>query len=167
MNDDQYLAFEKVAQPAMRELMEAVRAKLAELGIACSPVWDYDLDEERGLALDITHFNLETSIGLQLMLTDGDVHGFEDGDEGFDGDGEAISRKPACGLMLELIGPGGLVGGSWSQHNYSPNVGTGNPQEIVNRVRAFDAGELAGSVIGRCEAMAQHLKSQAGDRPRG
>jgi hypothetical protein len=138
MNDDQYQIFEEAAKPAMQRAMLALHTELKRLGLRCSAPSDIDHDIERGIGLEIHYPGVETPIGVEMLLTDGDERAFT-----------REPREPACGLLLSVIGPEGLFLGEWSPYNYSDAVGTSDPSEIVRRVGMMVPTELAEGIHGR------------------
>lgn len=150
MTNDQYTTFEAVAKPAMQRAMAALHAELQQLGLACDSPVDIDHDIERGVGFDIHHPAAETPIGLELMLTDGDERAFT-----------SEPREPECGLLLSVIGPGGVFLGDWCPYNYSNEVGTTDPQEIVRRVRLMTPVDLATSIQERILAWAERDSDRA------
>jgi len=125
----------------MQCAMAAIYAELKRLGVDCDQPSLVDHDNERGIGLEIHHPGAETPIGVEMLLTDGDVRAFT-----------AEPRQPACGLLLSVIGPGGIFLGEWSPYNYTSEVGASDPQEIVRRVGLMVPEELAAAIHGRIVA---------------
>lgn len=144
MKNDQYTTFEDVAKPAMQRVMTALKAELQLLGFECDDPIDIDHDVERGVGVDIHHPAADTPIGLELMLTDGDERDFTSDPE-----------HPKCGLMLSVVGPGGAFLGEWCPNNYSDDVGTTDPREIVRLVDLIFPVHLARSIQERIAAWAE------------
>lgn len=138
MNNDQYKIFEDAAKPAMQRAMEALFAELKRLGLRCDEPADVDHDIERGIGIEIHHPGAEAAIGVEMLLTDGDERAFT-----------SEPRQPACGLLLNVIGPGGVFLGEWGPYNYTSDVGATDPQEIVRRVGMMVPEELAAGIHGR------------------
>ncbi|CAN7769871.1 hypothetical protein LJR290_007468 [Variovorax sp. LjRoot290] len=135
MTNDQYTVFEAAAKPSMQQAMAAIYAELQRLGVECDTPSDIDHDVERGIGIEIHHPGAECAIGVEFMLTDGDARAFT-----------AEQREPECGLLLSVIGPGGVFLGDWSPYNYSDEVGTTDPEEIVRRVGLMTPVDLARSI---------------------
>lgn len=138
MNNEQYKTFEDAAKPAMQRAMVSLYGELKRLGLPCAEPTDIDHDIERGIGFEIHHPDAEAPIGVEMVLTDGDERAFT-----------AEPRQPACGLLLSVIGPGGIFLGEWSPYNYTSDVGTSDPQEIVRRVGLMVPEELAAGIHGR------------------
>jgi hypothetical protein len=144
VTNDQYTIFEAVAKPAMNQVMVALHAELQRLGHECDTPIEIDHDIERGVGFDIQHPAAESPIGVELMLTDGDERAFT-----------SERREPECGLLLSVIGPDGVFLGDWGAFNYSDEVGTTDPQEIVRRVELMTPVDLAWSIHERILAWAE------------
>ena len=117
--------------------MAALHAELTRLGFRCDSPVEIDHDVERGIGFEIHHGD-ETPIGVDMLLTDGDERGFN-----------TDPRRPSCGLLLSVIGPGGISLGEWSPYNHTSAVGTTEPQEIERRVGLLVPRELAAGIHGR------------------
>lgn len=138
MTNDEYRIFEDAAKPAMERAIESLHAHLKDRGLRCGRVVELDYDVERGIGFSVYYPDLEGSVGVEMLLTDGDERAFIQ-----------EPREPACGLLLSVIGPEGTFLGEWSPYNYTPDVGTNDPMEIVRRVGLLSAPDLAESIHGR------------------
>ncbi|TAL65792.1 MAG: hypothetical protein EPN79_11475 [Burkholderiaceae bacterium] len=144
MNNEKYEKFERVAVPAMKIAMIGVYKELRRLGIEGEDIEDVeqlDLDVERGVCILIHRAGAETPFAIELLLTDGDERGFTALEEK-----EGDEHKPACGLLMTVTGPGGSFLGQWSPYNFTGQVGTCMPEEIVRRVHLMDHAAIATSV---------------------
>ena len=154
MNSNQYKIFEVAARPAIESAMEALNAQLKARGFRCGRVVEIDHDTERGMGFSVHYDDLDGAVHLEMLLTDGDERAFT-----------KELREPACGLLLSVIGPDGTFLGEWSPYNYTPDVGTTDPQEVVRRVGLMSPQHLAESIHGR---IADWTNSQvAAEAPRG
>lgn len=138
MNNDQYNTFEVAAKPAIERAMKLLNAELTARGLRCGRIGDIDHDVERGIGFTVQYADLDGAVHLEMLLTDGDERAFT-----------KEPREPACGLLLSAIGPDGTFLGEWSPYNYTPDVGTTDPEEIVRRVGLMDPPHLAECIHGR------------------
>lgn len=138
MTNDQYKMFEVAAKPAIESAMKLLNAELTARSLRCGRVVEVDHDTERGVGFSVHYAELDGAVHLEMLLTDGDERAFT-----------KEPREPACGLLLSVIGPDGTFLGEWSPYNYTPDVGTTDPQEIVRRVGLMVPEELAAGIHGR------------------
>ncbi|OUM04472.1 hypothetical protein [Variovorax sp. JS1663] len=138
MNSDQYKIFEVAAKPAIESAMESLNAQLKVRGLRCGRLVEIDHDVERGVGFSVHYGDLDGAVNVEMLLTDGDERAFT-----------KEPREPACGLLLSVIGPDGTFLGEWAPYNYTPDVGTADPQEIVRRVGLMSPPDLAESIHGR------------------
>lgn len=138
MTNDQYKNFEDAAKPAIESAMKLLNAELTARGLRCGRVVEIDHDVERGVGFSVHYADLDGAVHLEMLVTDGDERAFT-----------REPREPACGLLLSVIGPDGTFLGEWSPYNYTPDVGTTDPQEIVRRVGLMDPRHLAECIHGR------------------
>lgn len=138
MTNDQYKIFEVAAKPAIESAMESLNAQLKARGLRCGRVVELEHDVERGAGFSVYYPDLDGAVHVEMLLTDGDELAFT-----------KESREPACGLLLSVIGPDGTFLGDWSPYNYTSDVGTTDPQEIVRRVGLMSVPDLAESIHGR------------------
>lgn len=122
MNDAQYTRFEEPFREVARPLMEKLREVLAEMGKGpFTDVAVVDLDVDRGLGFESED---DPDIFVQLMLVDGDEHGYD-----------GVGLNMTCSIMA-----GGQV---WCPGNYTSSVGSRTVEELVERLASFDPGEVA------------------------
>ena len=138
MTNDQYKIFEVAARPAIEGAMESLSAQLKARGLRCGRVVELEHDVERGVGFSINYADLDGAVHVEMLLTDGDARAFT-----------REPREPACGLLLSVIGPDGTFLGEWSPYNYTSDVGTTDPREIVRRVGLMSPPALAESIHGR------------------
>ncbi|WP_298705695.1 hypothetical protein [Variovorax gossypii] len=157
MDNNEYLFFEKPAAPVMRRTLVAMRDALASLGRVCTPISKIDHDFERGYGFELEHPAAQGPICVEFMLTDGDERGYGRADD-----------KPECGLLLSALAPDGIFLGDWCPFNYSEQVGTSDPEELVSRVALLEPTSLAAAIDARLSswADAQLETSEAGEAPR-
>ncbi|KWT69525.1 MULTISPECIES: hypothetical protein [unclassified Variovorax] len=154
MTNDHYKTFEDAAKPAIESAMEALNAQLKARGLRCGRVVEIEHDVERGIGFSVHYADLDGAVHVEMLLTDGDERALT-----------RLSCEPACGLLLSVIGPDGTFLGEWSPYNYTPDVGTTDPKEIVRRVGLLSPPDLAESIHGRIADWTNSRVEQA--TPRG
>lgn len=155
MDDKEYRVFEAVATPAMLRAMEAVRAELVGLGHVTDQPALVDHDVERGIGLASKHPDRELPFSVELVLADGDERGF--GRKG---------GMPECGLLLSVIGPEGESLGEWCPFNFTSQVGTSDPDELVRRLDLLEPSILARAIHSRLSSWAEG-HTEGVEAPRG
>lgn len=126
MDNAAYTPFEEAFREAATPLLEQLKEALGQRGFGpFSKIEIIDRDIERGLGFqgisNSDHF-------VDLMLTDGDVHGFE-----------GVSLMLAC----SVFGSGCV----WAPENYTERVGMTTTTAVTERLHThFDASEIADRV---------------------
>jgi len=122
MNNSQYKAFEAVFEEVARPLLERVRSSLAAHGYDClSEIVPVDHDVSRGIGFLHTS---DDDLYVELMLEDGDAHGFE-----------GVAPLLTCSIFLS--------GQVWAPYNFTQDVGIVDPAGIAERMESFDPAEVA------------------------
>lgn len=123
MNNEQYSIFEQPFRAAVTPLLEQLQARLIEMGFGPFTKVDViDLDECRGLGFELI---ADSTKYVELMLTDGDVHGFE-----------GVGLKLDCSIFA--------CGQVWSPGNYTEDVGMHTPEAVVERLNTqFSVEDIA------------------------
>lgn len=126
MDNNQYSSVEVQIEPRMKEVMEALWQHLMKSGFEATPVDNVDHDLERGYGFEVVIDAAKNErVYVDLMLTDGDVRGFEAMETG---------KAPAFGLLLQVMTSDARVLYSFAPFNFSPLVGTNSVEELQARL---------------------------------
>jgi len=144
VTNDEYELFEKPFRELAMPLMERLRQTLIEAGSFgdMDPVEVVDKDISRGLGFQSKD---EPDLFVELMLEDGDAHGYE-----------------GVGLnMCASIWADGVV---WSPGNYTEDVSITAEEELKLRFEEVDLGSLALLVMQAWDATRERNKQTAVQR---
>lgn len=159
MDSDTYDKHWAVFEAAARPLLQSARASVQACGITCETVDVVDRDVDRGLGfiaqLQATPAQGDNNVFVELMLVDGDEAGF----------GPGADDEPQVNVSLLISDASGKEYKAVIPYNFTAEVGTADPVEIVARVQAcVEPLELASHVINAWEQAFRHEAVQENSR---
>jgi hypothetical protein len=135
MKDKEYMRYKIRFLPPATAKLKAIKQILYDVYRVKTTRLDIvDHDDERGIGFGLKSSGDETESAnafeaqVELLLKDGDVHGYA-----------------GCGVMMTCSSYGsGIV---YAPYNYTEQVGTTDPREIVRRILDLDVVAASASIM--------------------
>lgn len=135
MKDKEYMRYEIRFLPPATAKLKAIKQILYDVYRVKTTRLDIvDHDDERGIGFGLKSSGDETESAnafeaqVELLLKDGDVHGYA-----------------GCGVMMTCSSYGsGIV---YAPYNYTEQVGTTDPREIARRILDLDVVAASASIM--------------------